>query len=129
MTAKGKFEVKMQPLEAYASGKAGATLGRMSIDKTFSGDLEAVSQGEMLSAMTAVQGSAGYVAIEQVEGTLAGKTGTFILQHFGTLEKGADRLVLEVVPDSGTGELVGLAGTMQIIIEEGQHFYAFDYKH
>lgn len=127
MTAKGKFEVKMQPLEAYAAAKAGATLGRMSIDKTFSGDLEAVSQGEMLSAMTTVKGSAGYVAIEQVEGTLAGKAGTFILQHFGTLEKGADRLVLEVVPDSGTGALEGLSGTMQIVIEDGQHFYEFAY--
>ncbi len=128
MTVKGTFEVKMQPLEAYAESKAGATLGRMSIDKTFAGPLEAVSQGEMLSAMTTVKGSAGYVAIEQVEGTLEGKVGTFVLQHFGTMDKGADRLVLEVVPDSGTGELEGLSGTMQILIEEKQHYYVFEYE-
>ncbi len=128
MTVKGKFQVKMQPLEAYATSKPGATLGRMSIDKKFSGPLEAVSQGEMLSAMTTVKGSAGYVAIEQVEGTLEGKAGTFVLQHFGTMDKGADRLILEVVPDSGTGELEGLSGKMQIVIEEKQHFYVFEYE-
>jgi hypothetical protein len=100
----------------------------MSIDKTFHGELEAISQGEMLSAMTATQGSAGYVAIEQVSGTLSGKKGSFVLQHFGTMNKGGDILILEVIPDSGSGELTGLTGRMKINIEDGQHFYEFEYE-
>lgn len=128
MKASGEFEVKMAPLDAYASGSDGNQLGRMSIDKTFSGDLNAASKGEMLSAMTAVKGSAGYVAIEQVSGKLAGKSGSFVLQHFGTMNNGNDRLVLEVVPDSGTGQLTGLTGTMKIIIDSGKHFYEFEFE-
>jgi hypothetical protein len=99
----------------------------MSIDKTFFGELDASSKGEMLSAMTSVKGSAGYVAIEQVSGKLSGKEGSFVLQHFGIMDKGDDRLILEVIPDSGTNELVGLSGTMKINIEEGKHFYEFDF--
>jgi hypothetical protein len=106
----------------------GVKLNRMSIDKTFQGDLDATSKGEMLSARTPVKGSAGYVAIEQVSGILSGKNGSFMLQHFGIMDKGQDRLILEVVPDSGTGELEGLSGQMKIIIEEGQHFYEFEYQ-
>ena len=128
MKISGKFDVTLNPLEFYAEGKSGINLGRMSIDKNFHGELEATSQGEMLSAMTAVQGSAGYVAIEQVVGTLSGRTGSFVLQHFGTMDKGIDRLVLEVVPDSGSGELSGLVGTMSINIKDGQHFYEFEYE-
>lgn len=128
MDAKGQFEVWLKPIDGYAQGKHGNNLGRMSIDKTFTGDLEATSQGEMLSAMTSTQGSAGYVAIEQVEGSLAGKQGSFVLQHFGTMDKGKDNLILEVVADSGTGELVGLKGSMNIDIKEGVHFYQFDYE-
>lgn len=105
-----------------------AALGRMSIDKRFQGDLEAESQGEMLTAMPAVEGSAGYVAIEQVSGTLNGKQGTFVLQHFGMMNRGENRLVLEVVPDSGTGELEGLSGSMAIRIEDGKHYYDFNYS-
>ena len=101
----GNFTVDLKPLENYAEGMDGVSLGRMSIDKTFSGELEATSRGEMLTAMTATKGSAGYVAIEQVTGSLSGKQGSFVLQHFGTMAKGKDQLVLEVVPDSGTGEL------------------------
>ncbi len=127
MEAKGPFQVDLKPLDSYASGVEGTNLGRMSIDKTFTGDLDAVSQGAMLSAMTSVKGSAGYVAIEQVQGTLAGKKGTFVLQHFATMAGGEQRQIIEVVPDSGTGELVGLSGEMEIIIEEGGHFYAFNY--
>ena len=82
----------------------------------------------MLSAMTLVKGSAGYVAIEQVSGTLSGKKGSFVLQHFGTMRKGKDHLILEVVPDSGTDQLSGLAGRMLITIEDGQHFYEFEYE-
>ena len=99
----------------------------MSIDKTFHGELAATSQGEMLSAMTKTKGSAGYVAIEQVTGNLSGKSGSFVLQHFGTMDKGSDRLILEVVPGSASGEMSGLTGTMVIKIEDGQHYYELDY--
>ena len=127
MHAKGEFDVKLKPLDAFTKGRNGINLGRMSIDKTFRGDLVGKSAGEMLSAMTTVKGSAGYVAIEQVNGTLQGKSGTFVLQHFGIMNRGKDRLVLEVVPDSGTGLLENLSGKMLIIIEDGKHFYEFDY--
>jgi len=123
----GEFSVKLNPIEGYAKGIDGINLGRMSIDKTFSGELEASSTGEMLSAMTATQGSAGYVAIEQVVGTLAGKQGSFVLQHFGTMDKGQDSLILNVIPDSGADELEGLAGSMKIRIENGVHHYDFQY--
>jgi hypothetical protein len=129
MQISGTFSVKMAPLEAYNQSKAGTPLGRMSIDKTFSGDLDAVSKGEMLTAMSPVKGSAGYVAIEKVTGSLTGKQGTFVLQHYGTMDAATgQRLLLEVVPDSGTEGLTGLSGTMQIRIEEGQHFYDFDFE-
>ena len=127
MIASGEFDVNLQPLDSAASGQDGVTLGRMSIDKSFRGDLEAVSRGEMLSAMTPVQSSAGYVAVEQVRGTLHGKRGSFVLQHFGVTHGGENRLILEVVPDSGTGELAGLSGAMQILIADGKHGYTFDY--
>jgi len=99
----------------------------MSIDKQFQGDLEATSQGEMLTAGTAVQGSAGYVAIERVSGTLHGRRGTFILQHSGTMTRGAPQLAVTVVPDSGTGELAGLSGRMTITIADGKHSYELEY--
>ncbi|MBP6647381.1 MAG: DUF3224 domain-containing protein [Burkholderiaceae bacterium] len=127
MKAIGTFEVKLSPMDSYAKGVDEIKLGRMSIDKQFVGDLEATSQGEMLSAMTTVKGSAGYVAIEQVKGSLSGKTGSFVLQHFGTMKQGTDRLILEVVPNSGSGELGGLSGQMTIAIDSGTHHYTFDY--
>jgi hypothetical protein len=99
----------------------------MSLDKQFHGDLEATSKGEMLTAMTEVKGSAGYVAIERVSGTLHGRTGSFVLLHRGIMTGGGQELSLTVVPDSGSGELVGLAGKMQIKIVEGKHFYEFEY--
>ena len=99
----------------------------MSLDKVFRGDLEATSTGEMLSAMGGVQGSAGYVALERVTGTLHGRRGTFALQHSGTMARGARSLAVTVVPDSGTGQLEGLAGTMDIVIEGKAHSYVFDY--
>ena len=123
----GQFTVALTPLDGYAKGKNGINLGRMSIDKTFTGKLNASSQGEMLSAMTPVQGSAGYVAIEQVIGELEGKKGSFVLQHFGTMDKGQDSLILTVIPDSGTDELEGLTGSMKIRIENGVHHYDFQY--
>ncbi len=128
MNVSGQFEVNLKPLEFYTKGSDGINLGRMSIDKTFSGDLAATSKGEMLSALTAVKGSAGYVAMEQVNGNLAGKRGSFVLQHFGTMAHGQDRLILEVVPDSGAGQLAGLSGKMAIKIEGGKHFYDFEYE-
>lgn len=128
MKISGVFEVKLSPLGFSVQGIDGMNLGRMSIDKQFKGALEATSKGEMLSAMTSVKDSAGYVAIEQVSGVLAGKKGSFVLQHFGTMKQGADRLILEVVPNSGSGELSGLAGKMAIKIEGGQHCYEFDYE-
>jgi len=124
--AKGTFEVKLQPLP-FEGQSEGSKLARMSIDKTFSGDLVAASKGQMLSAMTDVKGSAGYVAIEQVEGTLNGRKGSFVLQHTGTMNKGAPSLSVTVVPDSGAGELVGLAGDLKIIIADGKHSYEFSY--
>jgi hypothetical protein len=128
MRINGTFEVKLNPLDFDLEGEDGINLGRMSIDKTFHGELNATSKGEMLSAMTTTQGSAGYVAIEQVSGTLSGKKGSFVLQHYGTMEKGADRLILEVVPDSASGELSGLSGSMAIEIIDGEHLYEFDYQ-
>lgn len=128
MRATGEFDVNLQPLEPYAQGSEGIKLSRLSIDKTFTGDLMATSRGEMLSAVTTVAGSAGYVAIEQVAGTLHGKSGSFVLQHSGTMARGESQLVLEVVPDSGAGELAGLSGSMNIRIEDGKHFYVFEYE-
>ena len=125
--ASGSFEVKITPLpkDAYADG---AMLGRMTIDKQFHGDLTGTSKGQMLTALTPVKGSAGYVAIESVTGTIAGRSGTFVLQHSGTMNRGAQSLTLTVVPDSGTGELSGLTGSMSIDVSNGRHAYTFDYS-
>jgi hypothetical protein len=119
--AKGTFEVKLTPQEAADA------LARMSIDKQFHGDLEGTSKGDMLTAGTGVKGSAGYVAIEKVSATLHGRSGTFILQHSGTMTRGTPQLAITVVPDSGTGQLTGLTGKMAIEITDGKHFYDFEY--
>jgi len=124
--ASGTFEVELTP-QAADDKAEGSTLGRMSIDKQFHGDLEATSKGEMLTAATGVQNSVGYVAIELVTGTLHGRGGTFVLQHSGTMTRGAPQLTVTVVPDSGTGQLVGLAGRMTINITDGRHSYDFEY--
>ncbi len=100
----------------------------MLIDKQFAGDLEGTSIGQMLSYRTAVDGSAGYVAIEEVSGTLMGRAGTFVLQHSSTMNRGIPSQSITVVPDSGTGELEGISGEMVIKIEGGQHFYEFEYE-
>ena len=125
--ASGTFEVKLTPQKPDNKEAESANLGRMSIDKEFFGNLAATSKGEMLSAMTDIKGSAGYVAIERVTGTLHGRTGTFMVQHNGTMTRGTPQLSVTVVPDSGTGQLVGLGGTMTIKITEGKHFYELDY--
>ena len=128
MNAQGPFEVKASP-QPLGFDAGGDMLARMTIDKQFHGDLEATSAGEMLSAGTPAKGSAGYVAIERVSGTLAGRRGTFILQHSATMNRGVPSLSISVVPDSGTGELAGLSGTMNIVIAEGgKHSYDFDYE-
>jgi hypothetical protein len=126
--ASGTFEVKLTPQRPDGKEAEGAGIGRMSIDKQFHGDLDATSKGEMLTAVTEVKGSAGYVAIERVTGTLQGRSGAFALQHSGTMTRGVPHLSLTVVPDSATGQLAGLAGSMEIRIAEGQHFYEFDYS-
>lgn len=123
--ASGTFEVKLTPQADVEVGDP--TVGRMSIEKQFRGDLEATSRGQMLAAMTEVKGSAGYVALERVSGTLDGRSGTFALQHSGTMTRGEGQLVITVVPDSGTGQLAGLAGKMSINIADGQHSYEFEY--
>ena len=123
--AGGTFEVKLSPQVDGEEG--GVCVGRMLIDKRFAGDLEATSRGQMLAVRTPTEGSAGYVAMEYVTGRLGGREGTFVLQHTGTMERGAQRLSITVVPDSGTGELEGLAGRMEIDFSGGGHSYSFDY--
>jgi hypothetical protein len=126
--AKGPFEVKLAPQKADNPAAEGSGHGRMSLDKQFHGDLEATSQGEMLSFMTGTKGSAGYVAIEKVTGTLGGRMGSFVLQHSGTMNRGAPQLSVTVVPDSGAGELTALSGSMKIAIApDGAHSYELSY--
>jgi hypothetical protein len=125
--ATGTFEVKLTP-QATDTPAEGSPLGRLTIDKQFHGDLEGTSKGEMLTAGTSIKNSAGYVAVERVVGTLNGKKGTFTLQHTGTMTRGVGALTIIVVPDSGTGELTGVSGTMSIDIANGKHAYAFDYS-
>jgi len=125
--AAGQFEVKMTP-QTPSPGIEQAGLGRMTLDKQYQGDLVAHGLGEMLSVRTETAGSAGYVAMERVDGSLHGRKGSFVLQHSGTMNRGTPSLVLTVVPDSGNGELTGLSGSMTIEIKGGQHFYKMDYQ-
>jgi hypothetical protein len=122
--ASGTFDVKLTP---QTDDKGDPALGRMTIDKQFHGDLEGTSKGQMLTGMTDVKGSAGYVAIEKVSGTLKGRSGSFILQHTGVMNRNVPQLTITVVPDSGTGQLTGLAGTFTIKIADGKHSYDFEY--
>ncbi|MFZ6760375.1 DUF3224 domain-containing protein [Undibacterium sp. Ji50W] len=124
--ATGTFTIKMTPQPA-ASEIAEAALGRQTFDKHFVGELEAHSLGEMLAAGTATKGSAGYVAMERVTGTLQGRKGSFVLMHTGVMSRGMPSLTVQVVPDSGTDELTGLSGKLAIDISNGQHHYSFDY--
>ena len=124
--ASGTFDVKLIP-QAPEEASEDSGMGRMTIDKQFFSDLDAHSVGQMLTAMTATEGSAGYDAIEHVSGTLHERVGTFVLQHNATMAHGAQQQSVSVVPDSGTGELVGLSGEMKITISDGKHFYEFTY--
>jgi hypothetical protein len=124
--ATGTFEVNLtpQPPDDRAGSK---NLSRLMIDKQFHGDLEGASVGQMLAAGTDVEGSAGYVAIERVSGTLHGRHGSFVLQHYGIMDRGAGQLMITVVPDSGTGDLAGLVGRMTLDVTGGAHAYDFEY--
>jgi Protein of unknown function (DUF3224) len=129
--ASGTFEVKLSPQgqddNLPVKESENITLGRMTIDKQFHGDLEGTSSGQMLTAGTPVKDSAGYVAMERVSGILDGRKGSFVLQHTGTMTRGVPQLSVTVVPDSGTDQLTGLAGKMAIKIDAGKHYYDFEY--
>jgi hypothetical protein len=123
----GEFDVKLTPQKPDNAETESVGVARISLDKSFHGALEATSKGEMLSMMTEVKGSGVYVAVERVTGALNGLRGSFALHHLGTMTRGVPQLSVVVVPDSGTGELVGLGGEMQIKISEGKHFYEFSF--
>lgn len=125
-SASGTFEVKMAPINV-ANVASDPALGLAALAKTWHGDLEGTSQGKMLSAGTAMKGSAAYVAMEKVEGTLKGRSGTFILQHAAVMNRGSATMGIVIVPDSGTGELAGVSGTLTINVEAGVHSYKLDY--
>lgn len=126
-TISGPFDVKLLP-QSPQENVGDPAIGRMALDKQFHGELNATSKGQMLAFRSEVKGSAGYVAMEKVVGTLQGRSGTFVLQHSGTMNRGEQSLTLTVVPDSGTDELTGLAGSMKILIDAGKHYYDFDYS-
>lgn len=125
--ATGTFDVTLTPQPAMEQAD-GINFGRLTIAKTYAGDMTGSGRGEMLSAVTLTKGSAGYVAIEYVSATLAGRSGGFVLQHSGSMDRGAQSLSISVVPDSGTGQLLGISGHCKIIIAEGKHFYEFEYS-
>ena len=127
MIVKGRFDIKATPEPPYSVAD-GISLGRMAFAKQFHGELAATSTVDMIAARTPIPNSAGYVAIERVVGTLAGRAGTFVLQHNGVMTRGVQELSVTVVPDSGTGELTGLRGKMAIEIADGVHHYTFDYE-
>ena len=125
--ARGTFEVNMEPEPPFLE-QDGVTLNRNVVRKTFSGDMTGASEAQMLAAFTATPGSAGYVAIERFTGSVNGKSGSFVLQHNGVMSRGDAQLTVTVVPDSGTGELSGISGTMEIDNDEGRHSYVLDYE-
>ena len=125
----GPFDVKVTPQKPDTQIARTANLGRLTIDKRFHGDLEASAKGEMLATQSEVKGSAGYVALERVTGKLQGRSGSFVLQHSATMKRGAPESTITVVPDSGTGELAGLTGSMRInVAPDGSHSYEFDFR-
>ena len=125
-TAQGRFEVRRTPQGPLELGDTQAM--HMRFDKTFEGPLVATSVVHMLAVGTAMEGSAGYVALERLEATLDGRAGRFSMMHFGVMDRGTPSLKLEVVPDSADGGLTGLRGSMRIDITDGAHFYTFDYE-
>ncbi|RDI99132.1 DUF3224 domain-containing protein [Dyella solisilvae] len=125
--ARGSFEVKITP-QPPQEGVGDPGVGRLAIEKQFRGDLEGSSRGQMLAVGTAVDGSAGYVAMEWVSGSLHGRRGSFALQHSGSMHRGSPQLSVTIVPDSGTDALAGLAGTLDIKVANGEHHYELDYS-
>jgi len=125
--ARGSFEVSLKP-QREPDANDGVALGRMSIDKQYTGDLVGTARGEMLTALTPVEGSAGYVAVERVTGQLHGREGSFVLQHTGTMDRGARQLSITIVPDSGTGALTGVHGVFRLTIQDGRHDYELEYS-
>ncbi len=127
--ATGSFDVKVTPQKPDTQVARAANLSRLTIDKRFHGDLEGISKGEMLALQTDTQGSAGYVALERVTGKLKGRSGGFVLQHSATMNRGKPESAITVVPDSGSGELRGISGHMNIVAAaDGTHTYEFDFK-
>ena len=126
-TARGTFEVNMEPEPPFLE-QDGVTLNRNAVRKEFSGGMVGTSEAQMLAAFTGTPGSAGYVAIEHFTGSVDGKSGSFVLQHSGVMNKGDAQLTVTIVPDSGAGELAGISGTMEIDNNEGQHSYVLDYE-
>jgi len=124
--AHGTFDVKMAPLAADAP--EGSVHGRLSLDKTYAGDLVATGKGEMIAVRPGADGSGAYLAIERVQGTLAGRAGAFTLEHRGIMNRGAQELAIRIVPDSGDGALAGIAGELKLDIRDGQHFYDIAYR-
>ena len=125
--ARGSFTVEVKPVGDTATAE-GVSLGRMTIAKKFLGDILGTGEGQMLTAMTPVKGSAGYVAIERVTASVHGKAGSFVLQHTGTMDEGAQQLSITVVPGSGTGELAGMTGVFHLNIVDGRHDYELEYS-
>jgi hypothetical protein len=123
----GPFDVKLHPQAVDDPGDA-EVVGRMGFDKRFHGDLDAIGRGVMLYSHSPVEGSGAYVAIERVTGSLDGRQGSFVFQHNCHMDASGQHQSITVVPDSGTGELVGLRGTLTIRIDNGAHFYDFDYS-
>jgi hypothetical protein len=124
---KGEFDVKRTPEGGVDLG-GGVAAGHFRFDKVFHGALDATGVVHMLAVATAVDGSAGYVAVERIDGALDGRRGSFLTQHNGILDRGKPSLSVTVVPDSATGELEGLTGRIVIDIVEGKHYYTFDYS-
>jgi hypothetical protein len=127
--AKGPFDVKIAPQKPDSDVAQAANFSRMTIDKVFHGDLEGTSKGEMIATQAETKSSGGYVALERVTGTLKGREGSFILQHSATMNRGVPSLSITVVPDSGTDELAGITGKLNIVIAKGgKHSYDFEYS-
>ena len=126
--ARGSLDVAMESEPPFLE-QDGVSLNRNVVRKEFSGDVVGVSEAQMIAAFTGTPGSAGYVAIERFEGTVDGKSGSFVLQHSGVMNRGDAQLTVVIVPDSGAGELAGISGTLEIDNNEGQHSYVLDYEY
>ncbi len=126
MNVTGTFEISMKAEPPYDTVD-GVNLGRASFDKRFSGPLQATSVVQMLSARTPVENSAGYVAVERIVGMLEGRSGSFVVLQTGLMNRGEQSLTITIVPDSGTGELAGISGKMNIRIVDRQHHYELEY--